>query len=194
MSSEITPTYTEPRILTIRGVQVMLDRDIAYQFGTETKFINRCVSRNRERFPIDFVFQLASSEWEDLRFQFGTSRNNHGGRRYLPFAFTEQGVAMLATILKTEKAIAASIQIIRTFIQLRNTLLLTHGFLNRIEGLEIRQIESEKQIDSILDSLKKGTFAIARHFLQRSDLRCVCLRVRTHSASIRIHNSNRQLH
>lgn len=111
MSSEITPTYTEPRILTIRGVQVMMDRDIAYQFGTETKFINRCVSRNRERFPIDFVFQLASSEWEDLRFQFGTSRNNHGGRRYLPFAFTEQGVAMLATILKTENAIAASIQI-----------------------------------------------------------------------------------
>jgi hypothetical protein len=155
MKTELLKQNIEPRIFTIRGVQVMLDRDLAELFETETKFVNRAVARNTDRFPSDFVFQLSLNEWEDLRFQFGTSNIGSGGRRYLPYVFTEQGVAMLSTALKTERALLASIQIIRTFVQLRKTLLLSQGYIQRIEGLELRQSNSEKQIDVILNSLQK---------------------------------------
>jgi phage regulator Rha-like protein len=154
MKTEITKQNIEPRIFTIRGVQVMLDRDLAELFDTETKFVNRAVARNKNRFPLDFVFQLSLIEWESLRFQFGTSNIGSGGRRYLPYVFTEQGVAMLSTALKTEKALSASIQIIRTFVKLRKTLLLSQALTHRVEELELRQSKSEKQIDTILNSLQ----------------------------------------
>lgn len=154
MTKELNKLNIEPRIFTIRGIQVMLDRDIAELFGTETKFVNRAVSRNPDRFPTDFVFQLSNDEWQNLRFQNGTSTSSKGGRRYQPFVFTEQGIAMLSTALKTEKAISASIQIIRTFVELRKSLLFTRGIIQRLEDLEYRQINTEKQIDFILNSLQ----------------------------------------
>lgn len=117
--------------------------------------MNRAVSRNKDRFPHDFVFQLTHEEWQALRFQFDTSKSGSGGRRYIPYVFTEQGVAMLATSLKTEKAIMASIQIIRTFVQLRKTMVLAQGFIQRIEGLEIKQTMSEKKIENILNFLQE---------------------------------------
>ena len=88
----------EKKIMVIRGQQVMLDRDLAEIYGVETKNLNKAMNRNKERFPVNFCFQLNMEEFDDLRFQLGTS-NKKGGRRYLPYAFTEQGVAMLSAVL-----------------------------------------------------------------------------------------------
>ena len=106
-------------IYTIRGKQVMLDSDVAMLYHYETKNINKAVKRNINRFPEDFCFQLTESEFQTLRFQFGTSKQNdemRGGRRYLPYVFTEQGIAMLAGVLKNDIAIEVSISIIKSFI------------------------------------------------------------------------------
>jgi|SRR5690554_2758700 len=97
------------KIFTIRGLQVMLDSDLAPLYDTETKFVNRAVKRNPKRFPESFVFQLTDTEWEDLKYQLGTS-STHGGRRTFPHVFTEQGVAMLSSVLNTDTAIEASSQ------------------------------------------------------------------------------------
>ena len=93
------------QIFTIRGVQVMLDRDLAKLYGFETKRLMEQVRRNIERFPLDFMFQLSRFEFENLKYQFGTSKSNHGGRRYLPYVFTEHGVVMLSSLLKSKTAI-----------------------------------------------------------------------------------------
>src|SRR5690554_6167272 len=97
---QISQQHIENRIYTIRGEQVMLDKDLAEMYQVETKYINRAVKRNEERFPNYFMFQLTDKEWENLKFQFGTS-SEHGGRRTLPFVFTEQGVAMLSAVLRS---------------------------------------------------------------------------------------------
>lgn len=118
-------------IYIIRSHKVILDKDLAMLYGVETKNLNKAVSRNLERFPEDFVFQLTKEEWDSLRFQIGTSDvGRRGGRRYLPFAFTEHGVAMASNILRSNRAIEVSIQIIRTFIRLRQTLI-THKELTK---------------------------------------------------------------
>ena len=112
----------ENLIYNIRGKQVMLDSDVAMLYHYETKNINKAMKRNIERFPEDFCFQLTEKEVENLRFQFGTSsleRENYGGRRYLPYVYTEQGISMLAGVLKNEIAIQVSINIIRAFIEMR---------------------------------------------------------------------------
>ena len=122
------------KIYLISGQKVMLDRDLAELYGVETALLKRAVRRNRDRFPNDFMFELSKSELDDLRCQFGTSR--WGGTRYSPFAFTEQGVAMLSSVLNSERAIQVNIQIMRTFTQLRN-MLATHDDLKRkIEAME----------------------------------------------------------
>ena len=119
-------------IFTVRGVQVMLDSDLARIYRVETKVFNRAVKRNIERFPDSFRFQLTKKEYENLRFQFVTSSNGetflrsqnvtssgHGGRRYLPYVFTEQGVSMLSAVLRSETAIKMSIKIINAFVEMR---------------------------------------------------------------------------
>lgn len=121
MEQNLIKSEIESRIFTIRGNQVMLDSDLAKFYDSETKYINRAVSRNIDRFPLDFAFQLSSDEFESLRCQFGTSNNSRGGRRYLPFVFTEQGVSMLSAVLNTNIAIKISIQIIRAFVELRKS-------------------------------------------------------------------------
>ena len=110
-------------IFDIRGQKVMLDSDLAALYEVEPKVLNQAVKRNIDRFPADFMFQLAQDEWKILRSQFVTSSNSHGGRRYAPHVFTEQGVAMLATVLKSQKAIQVNIQIMRTFVQLRHYVM-----------------------------------------------------------------------
>ena len=121
MEQNLIISEIESRIFTIRGNQVMLDSDLAKFYDSETKYINRAVSRNIDRFPPDFAFQLSPDEFESLRCQFGTSNNSRGGRRYLPFVFTEQGVSMLSAVLNTNIAIKISIQIIRAFVELRKS-------------------------------------------------------------------------
>ena len=154
MEQNLIQSEIESRIFTIRGVQVMLDCDLAELYGTETKFVNRAVSRNQDRFPEDFAFRLSQAENDSLRFQIGTSKNKRGGRRYLPFVFTEQGVSMLSAVLNTAIAVNISIQIIRAFVELRKSHAEINLLHNRIYRLEVRQEISEMSISKVLNALK----------------------------------------
>lgn len=122
------------KIFLIRGVKVMLDFDLAELYGTETKQLKRAVRRNIERFPGDFMFELTKAESENLRCQIGTS--SWGGVRYYPMAFTEQGVAMLSSILATRRAIAVNIQIIRVFTRMKQMVVTQKDILLKLDTLE----------------------------------------------------------
>ncbi len=126
IKSTISVTSTneiERRIYVIRGQKVMMDEDLAVLYGVETRNLNKAVHRNRERFPGDFMFQLTREEWDNLKFQIGTS-SLWGGRRKLPRLFTEQGVAMLSSVLRSPRAVAINIEIMRAFVRLRHVLVL----------------------------------------------------------------------
>src|SRR3972149_11772160 len=120
MNDLIPQQIIESKILILRGKKIMLDRDLAALYSVETKMLKRTVKRNIERFPDDFMVQLTKEEFDNLRCHFGTSRL--GGRRYLPYTFTENGVAMLSSILNSPKAIQVNIQIMRTFTKLREMI------------------------------------------------------------------------
>ena len=119
MKSDALAVQVERRILLIRGQKVMLDTDLAELYGVPTKSLNLAVKRNAERFPEDFMFQLTGDEAAGLRFHFETSKSGRGGRRYRPYAFTEQGVAMLSSVLRSLCAVQVNIAIMRTFVRLR---------------------------------------------------------------------------
>jgi len=125
----------EQAILLIRGEKVMLDVDLAALYGVETRIINRGVKRHLKRFPQDFMFQLTLQEYEHLRSQFGIS-NSRGGRRYPPYAFTEQGVAMLSSVLNSPRAVQVNIEIMRAFVRLRRMLAGNEELKRKIENLE----------------------------------------------------------
>jgi hypothetical protein len=110
-------------IYTVRGQKVMLDEDLAQLYGVETFNLNKAVKRNAERFPSDFMFQITKEEYNNLLFQSGISKTTHGGRRYMPHVFTEQGVAMLSSVLNSNKAIEINISIMRTFVKMRDALI-----------------------------------------------------------------------
>jgi hypothetical protein len=134
------------KIYEIRGHRVMLDFDLAELYGTETKALKRAVKRNIARFPADFMFELTKEELENLRYQFGTS--SWGGTRYLPFAFTEHGVAMLSGVLNSPKAIETNIAIIRAFIELRHYALT-------FDQIAVKVLEHEKEIADINEALRQ---------------------------------------
>ena len=145
-------------IYTIRGKQVMLDSDVAMLYHYETKNINKAMKRNIERFPEDFCFQLTEKEVENLRFQFGTSsleKENYGGRRYLPYVYTEQGISMLAGVLKNEIAIQVSISIIRAFIEMRRFILLNGQVFQEINDIKGQLLEHDKKFDEVFDELQR---------------------------------------
>jgi hypothetical protein len=119
----LTPEQIERRIYSVRGQNVMRDSDLAELYGVETGMLNRAVRRNIGRFPEDFMFQLTIQEAEGLRFQIGISKAGRGGRRYLPYVFTEQGVAMLSSMLRSERAVQVNIAIMRAFVSLRSLLM-----------------------------------------------------------------------
>ncbi len=131
----------ERRSYLIRGHKVMIDVDLAELYGVSTKRLNQQVQRNRKRFPDDFMFQLTKVEAENLRLQFATSRSGHGGRRSLPYVFTEQGVAMLSTVLSSEQAIEVNIMIMRAFVKLRQ-MLESNEELNRKFAAVIRKLST----------------------------------------------------
>jgi hypothetical protein len=140
----------ERAILLIRGYRVMLDADLAGLYEVETKALVRAVKRNLDRFPADFMFQLTKEEFDDLRFHFGTSR--WGGRRYLPYAFTEQGVAMLSSVLRSSRAVQVNIAIVRAFVRLRQ-LLASHADLARkFEALEKKY---DAQFKVVFDAIRQ---------------------------------------
>ena len=129
----------ENQIYLIRGVKVMLDADLADLYQILTKNLNLAVRRNRERFPEDFMFQLTRDEFDNLRLQIATSSSRYGGRRYLPYAFTELGVAMLSAVLNSPRAVQMSILIMRAFVQLRELIASHQDLADRIARLEANQ-------------------------------------------------------
>ncbi len=140
----------EQKILLLRGHKVMLDADLALLYGIETKVLNQAVKRNLKRFLADFMFQLGEAEARTLKSQFVTSKR--GGRRYLPYAFTEQGVAMLSSVLNSERAIQVNIAIMRAFVQLRQ-LLATHKDLAR--KLEEMEKKYDAQFKVVFDAIRQ---------------------------------------
>lgn len=155
------------RIYEIRGERVMLDRDLAALYETETKALNLAVKRNIKRFPVDFMFQLTKEEYEALRFQIETSdkfdnplrlqnetSKGRGGTRYLPYAFTEQGVAMLSGILNSDKAINMNIAIMRAFVEVRNVLLHQHDLKEQLKNIIERLGEHDVQLNQIYDAME----------------------------------------
>jgi phage regulator Rha-like protein len=142
-------------ILLIRGKRVMLDADLAKLYGVSTKRLNEQVKRNRDRFPGDFMFQLNSTEANNLRSQFATSKEGRGGRRYLPFAFTEHGALMLASVLNTSRAIEVSVFVVRAFVRLREILAAHRSLANKLAELEGKIETHDEAIRSILSALRK---------------------------------------
>ena len=160
----------ERRIYLIRGEKVMLDYDLAALYGVDTGAFNRAVKRNSVRFPVDFMFQLSHDEWErlkcqigiskepvarassPLRFQIGTSKRARGGRRYRPFAFTEQGVAMLSSVLRSKRAVQVNIAIMRTFVQLREMLLSNAVLARKLNALEKKY---DAQFKVVFDAIRE---------------------------------------
>jgi len=141
------------RIYTIRNVQVMLDSDLANMYQVETRVLNQAISRNIERFPEDFMFQLTTEEWGNLKSQNVTS--SWGGRRKLPHVFTEQGVSSLSGVLKSETAVKVNISIMRTFVKMRKFLSENAVIFERLTKVEQKQIESDKKFDQIFRAIEE---------------------------------------
>lgn len=159
-SIEIVPTAAiSQRILIARDRQVMLDEDLAELYGVETGALTRAVKRNQERFPEDFMFQLTSEEWSALRRQSGISNTGRGGRRYAPYVFTEQGVAMLSGVLRSKRAIAVNIEIMRAFVELRRAAATYTAIEAKLEDLERetgkRLGEHDRQLAQIFQALRQ---------------------------------------
>ncbi len=142
------------QIRTIRGVQVMLDRDLAELYNVETKQLKRQVKRNIRRFPSDFMIELSERDMKSLRCQFGTS--NRGGDRYGAYAFTEQGIAMLSSILRSERAIDVNICIMRAFVAIRRLVSDHAGLVQRVGAIELKQLETDKRLDTVFDALDRS--------------------------------------
>jgi hypothetical protein len=156
----------QTRIYEIRGERVMLDRDLAALYETETKALNLAVKRNIKRFPKDFMFQLTKAEFEALRFQIETSETSNslrlqnetsktrGGTRYLPYAFTEQGVAMLSGILNSDKAINMNIAIMRAFVEVRKVFIKQNDLKEQLKEIKERLGEHDIQLNQIYDAME----------------------------------------
>lgn len=157
------------KIITVRGVQVILDRDLAQLYGVETKRLNEQVKRNKERFPEDFMFQLTVDEYS--RSQFATLNTRQGkNQKYMPYAFTENGVAMLSSVLRSETAIAINIRIMRTFTMMKKTVSKDTDIYHRLELVEYGQLEIRKQVNesvAILDHLIENLNLENYKFTQR---------------------------
>ena len=141
------------KIFVLRGLKVMLDRDLAEMYGVETRVLNQAVSRNLSRFSEDFMFQLSDEEWKNLISQFVIS--SYGGVRKLPFAFTEQGVAMLSSVLRSETAIQVNIQIIRVYTRMKQILFDNKELWLKLEKIEQALVKKDEEVQIIFNTLKK---------------------------------------
>jgi len=159
MSNTITSQINEieTRIFTLRGLQVMLDRDLAELYQVPVKVLNQSVKRNSDRFPPDFCFQITKSEFENLilKSQIVTS-SSHGGIRKMPYAFTEQGVSMLSAVLRSNIAVEISVKIMRAFVAMRKLISYNLGLIQRIDGLEQKQLEMKLENDHKFDRVFKA--------------------------------------
>lgn len=166
-NNEVVSANIQSMIFTIRGIQIMLDRDLAVVYGVETKVLNQAVKRNIDRFPQEFRFQLTESEYQELvadrdRFNLrsqSVTSSGHGGRRYLPYVFTEQGVSMLSAVLRSETAVKVSIQIINAFVRMRRFIQHNAKVFEKLESVERRQLvfesETEKKFEKVFQALER---------------------------------------
>ena len=143
-------------IYTIRGKQIMIDSDVANIYHCETKYVNRVVKRNIERFPEEFCFQLNENEFESLRCQFVTLNENGRGqhRKYLPYVFTEQGIAMLSALLKSNIAVSVSVSIMKAFIEMRKFLMINGQVFERLTSVENKLLEHDKKFNEVFNQLQ----------------------------------------
>ena len=149
----IVPTaLINQKIFFVRGTRVMLDTDLAQLYGVATKNLNKAVKRNASRFPSDFMFQLSSKDLQSLRFQFGTSKPGRGGRRFAPYAFTEQGVAMLSSVLRSARAVQVNVAIMRTFVRLRE-MLATHEELRR--KIDVMEKRYDARFQAVFETIRQ---------------------------------------
>ena len=145
------------RIYAVRNKEVMLDEDLAELYQVTAKRLNEQVKRNIERFPDDFMFQLTEKEYENLRSQFATSSSEHGGRRYLPYVFTEQGLYMLSAVLKSSVAIEVSIEIMRTFTKMREFSMHYNSLSRQMINLERKNDKKFREVFKRLDEIVEET-------------------------------------
>jgi hypothetical protein len=150
-ASLIPSELVERSILVIRGENVLLDADLAKMYGVETRALTQAVKRNLDRFPDDFMFQLSVEEFDQLRQHFGAA-SQWGGRRYAPYAFTEQGVAMLSTVLRSDRAVRVNVEIIRIFVRLRRMLATHEDLARRLKALETRY---DSQFQIVFDAIRQ---------------------------------------
>lgn len=161
IGNELVPITVENRdigsfVYIIRGKQVMIDSDLAMLYQVETKNLNKAASRNVDRFPEDFRFKLTKEEYDGLRFQFGTSngeQSGRGGRRYYPYAYTEQGISMLASVLHSKIAVQVSISIMRTFVEMRRFIANNALLFEKVSNMELKQLEYQKSTDEKFDKV-----------------------------------------
>lgn len=142
------------RIYTLRGTQVILDADLAELYHVDTRVLNQAVKRNIERFPLSFMFQLTKQEYKNLISPSVTSSSQWGGKRKLPFVFTEQGVAMLSGVLNSDTAVRISIQIITTFVAMRRFIASGVQVFQRLDNIEQKQIGYDKKFEQIFDAIE----------------------------------------
>jgi len=155
MSKKVIPIERiAQRIRHLRGEKVLFDSDLAQLYGVTTGNLNKAVNRNRHRFPSDFMFQLTAEEAKRLIFQFGISKSR-GGRRHMPYAFTEQGVAMLSSVLNSERAVKVNIAIMRAFVRLRQTLETNRELARNFSGLERRVGKHDEEIAAIIEAIRQ---------------------------------------
>lgn len=143
------------KILVLRNQKVILDTDLADLYGVSVKRLNEQIKRNPKRFPTDFLFTLTSEEYQNLRSQTATSSSSHGGRRYLPNAFTEHGAIMAATVLNSRRAIEMSIFVVRAFVQMRQAIVLNQHVVSKLAELEARLDGHEGEIQGLVDAIRE---------------------------------------
>ena len=165
--SDLKEKIIEKMIYVIRDQKVMFDNDLAQLYEVETRIINRNVQRNINRFPSDFMFQLTDEEYDSLRSQIGISKKGKGGRRYMPYVFTENGVAMLSSVLSSEKAILINVSIMRIFTRLRSFLMLEKNLSEKVTKLEqgtnqMFKVVFEQKLYGVSDNLLHFRFSTER--------------------------------
>src|SRR6266849_5928928 len=145
----------ESRILILRRQRVILDSDLAELYGVTVKRLNQQVNRNQERFPADFMFPLSAKEDQALRLQIATSKKGRGGRRYPPYAFTEHGAIMAATVLNSKRAVEMSVFVVRAFVRMRDALALNHSIETKLSELEKRIDSHDADIQDLVDAIRE---------------------------------------
>ena len=164
MADDKLPVIVEDReiqsmIYTFRGKQVMVDSNLADLYQVTTKRLNEQVNRNKNRFPPQFMFQLTEDEYRDLRSQIATSNDGdkHGGRRYMPYVFTEQGIAMLSAVLRSDVAVQVSIKIMNAFVEMRRFLVNNAAIFERLDRVELKQTETDKKLEQVFNYIATRT-------------------------------------